>query len=86
MDGDGALTGRRRLYWRCRRGMLELDLLLQGFLEIGYPALGPDGRRAFERLLERPDRTLQAWLLGNETPDERELADVVAAIRGAAAD
>ena len=72
------------LYWRCRRGMLELDLLLQGFLERGYPDLDEAGRRTFERLLESPDPQLHALLLGHEPPADKEVARVVDAIRRAA--
>jgi len=74
-----------RLYWRCRRGMLELDLLLQGFLERGYGELDAAGRAAFERLLETPDTDLQALLLGGKQPDDTEVAHVIEAIRRAAA-
>lgn len=76
---------RARLEWRCRRGMLELDLLLQGFLERGYERLSPAQRLAFERLLELPEATLYALLLGSETSDDREIADVIENIRRAIA-
>ncbi len=55
-----------RLHWKCRRGMLELDLLLQGFLDNGYESLDAAGREAFERLLELPDQALFERLLGGE--------------------
>lgn len=74
-----------RLYWRCRRGMLELDLLLQGFLRDGYRQLEPQQRQQFVRLLELPDQTLFDYLLGFATVKEREFADVVEKIRHAAA-
>ncbi len=57
-----------RLRWRCRRGMLELDALLQSFIADGYEALGPLERAAFHRLLEREDIELYAWLTGREAP------------------
>ncbi|MDJ0806588.1 MAG: succinate dehydrogenase assembly factor 2, partial [Gammaproteobacteria bacterium] len=38
MNDDAELN---RLRWQCRRGMLELDLLLLGFLETRYPRLDP---------------------------------------------
>lgn len=79
------MGGRGRLYWRCRRGMLELDLLLQGFLDGGYADLDAAGRRAFERLLETPDSDLQDLLLGGKPPDDTEVAHVIEAIRRTAA-
>lgn len=56
------------LRWRCRRGMLELDALLQSFLADGYQALALIERAAFHRLLERDDIELYAWLTGREPP------------------
>lgn len=74
-----------RLYWRCRRGMLELDLLLQGFLESGYHSLPARQRDHFERLLELPDLQLFGLLLGGDQSDNKDVADVVERIRRAAA-
>lgn len=74
-----------RLRWRCRRGMLELDLLLQGFLDSGYTALSEPQQECFVTLLELPDQTLFEYLMGYREVKERELADVVARIRHAAA-
>jgi antitoxin CptB len=63
----------RQLRWRCRRGLLELDLVLQRFLDQGYGELDARDCAIFKRLLETPDNTLLAWLHGTETPDDTEL-------------
>jgi len=73
-----------RLRWRCRRGMLELDLLLQGFLERGYAQLDAAQQEDFIRLLELPDQVLVEYLLGMAEIKERELVDVIERIRHAA--
>lgn len=73
-----------RLHWQCRRGMLELDLLLMGFLERRYATLGAAERSAFRRLLGSPDPLLYDYLLGGTVPIDPELADVVRQIRAAA--
>lgn len=52
----------RRLLWRCRRGMLEIDLLLQEFLNLHYRTLTQDQLDAFCRLLDRTDTDLFALL------------------------
>lgn len=44
-----------RLTWRCRRGLLELDLWLGGFLAASRATLQPDEMAAFERLLAMSD-------------------------------
>lgn len=73
-----------QLAWRCRRGMLELDLLLQGFLERGYTSLSADDQRAFVALLGAEDAVLLEYLLGRMRPADPALARVVVAIRRAA--
>ena len=47
-----------RLKWLCRRGMKELDLLMDGYLEEEYAQASTEDRRAFETLLEYQDPRL----------------------------
>jgi len=79
----GALdSDARRLLWRCRRGMKELDLLLERFAH-PYLADAPLAqRRLLARLLDTPDPDLADWLLGPGVCADPELAPLVAAIRG----
>lgn len=74
-----------QLRWRCRRGMLELDLLLQGFLENGYAALDEEGRQAFQQLLNMTDQELFECLMGLEAVEKKEFSHVIRKIRHAAA-
>ena len=63
--------GLPRLRWQCRRGLLELDLLLKWFVDRRYAALSEAEQEAFRRLLAQPDPALLAWIQGQETqPDE----------------
>ena len=48
-------TETRRLSWRCRRGLLELDIVLQRFSERYLPTLSPEELNAFDLLLDYPD-------------------------------
>lgn len=64
----------RRLLWRCRRGMKELDVLLERFARTRYAAVPPDQKRAFARLLDLPDPDLVDYLFGYVTPPDPELA------------
>ena len=50
-----------RLQWRCRRGLLELDILLQRFLARQYDELAPRQQAAFAALIELQD--LDLWHL-----------------------
>lgn len=73
-----------KLYWRCRRGMLELDLLLQGFLDSGYRAMDESGRRIFEeKVLQLSDQALHDYLFGNKQPNDKEVARVIESVRTA---
>lgn len=45
----------RRLSWRCRRGLLELDIVLQRFAEHHLATLSADELAAFDSLLDYPD-------------------------------
>ncbi|SFM34533.1 FAD assembly factor SdhE [Nitrosomonas communis] len=49
---------RERLYWRCRRGLLELDIVLQRFLDKHYAQLDETQLKTFETLLLLPDNDL----------------------------
>ena len=76
------------LRWRCRRGQLELDLLLNKFLDHpqGYAALSADMRQMFNVLLNYPDTLLLAWLLSQRPAYNALLQNVINHIRRAAAD
>lgn len=55
-----------RLHWHCRRGMLELDLVLNAFLERHLDSLDAPQVAAFESLLVRPDPELLDLVMGRE--------------------
>ena len=62
-----------RLRWQCRRGMRELDLVLQGFLNSNFSSLSTDDQARFELLLELPDPDLCAYLLRKDEPKDHEI-------------
>ena len=66
-----------RLKWRCRRGMLELDLVLQAFLQEGYGALSGQERQYLDQLLDLPDDTLLAYLQKRQHPDDPNLKQIL---------
>jgi antitoxin CptB len=70
-------TEMQRLRWQCRRGMLELDLLLGRFLEESYASLDEAQQQAFARLLQESDQDLQGWLLGETQPVDTDLNNLV---------
>jgi len=70
-----------RLHWKCRRGMLELDLVLLSFLEKNYENLSEHEQHVFERLLDEEDPVLQSWFMRQVIPEDKELAAMVEYIR-----
>ncbi len=44
-----------RIRWHCRRGLLELDIVLERFVDVHYARLSEEERRAFLELLDYPD-------------------------------
>lgn len=47
-----------RARWRCRRGLLELDIVLLRFMDRYYMQLDEQGLEQFEQLLALPDNDL----------------------------
>jgi len=74
------LNNKARLRWACRRGMLELDVLLMPFVEQAYDELDDAGKARFQRLLDCDDPQLFAWFMGHEKCPDQELAGMVNAI------
>ena len=69
-----------KLLWRCRRGMKELDVLLERFARERYAGSTPAQKRAFARLLDLPDPQLADYFFGYATPAEPELAHLARVI------
>ena len=70
-----------RLKWRCRRGMRELDAVLTAFIDAEGERM-PEGEIArFEAILELPDPTLAAYLLGRSAPEDPAIATLIERIR-----
>jgi antitoxin CptB len=66
-----------RMRWAARRGMLELDLLLEPFAATQYARLNEADRQSFQRLMRCEDQDLFAWLLQRGKSHDKELADIV---------
>lgn len=73
-----------RLSWQCRRGMLELDLMLESFVEKRYPTLPDKTKKAFHQLLNCQDQILLDYLMGQDVPTDKDVADVAKQVREAA--
>jgi antitoxin CptB len=71
----------KRIRWRCRRGMLENDLLLARFLEACGDSLTEEDVADLDRLLDLSDNALWDVVSGRGEPDDPSLAPLVARLR-----
>ena len=72
---------RDRLMWKCRRGLLELDLVLTQFLERQLPDLSSAELAAFDELLDYPDTELWDVVSGRSERFDPRLGGIVSRLR-----
>ena len=65
------------LRWRCRRGMKELDKLLEGYLLNHFENASPAEQDAFITLLTLPDPLIYDYLFQGLIPEENSLQNIV---------
>jgi antitoxin CptB len=78
-DGNAAAEGETaaanaelgKLRWRCRRGMKELDVLLERYVDEHFCAASNADQEAFRQLLDTQDTVIYAYCLGQEPPPDR---------------
>lgn len=87
MDMSQHSLADKRLYWQCRRGLLELDLILQTFMVAQGLCLTATEKVALHALLLRSDQELQGLFLrgGDDaaslTVEEKQLIEKVRAVQ-----
>ena len=68
---------RHRLTWKCRRGLLELDLVLQRFI----PTVKDEDVQPLQALLDLPDNDLWDIIIGRSESYDRRFEETVARLR-----
>ncbi|MEP7181587.1 MAG: succinate dehydrogenase assembly factor 2 [Betaproteobacteria bacterium] len=76
-------TDLNRLRWRCRRGLLENDLILTRFLDARGEELTEGELAALDRLLDLPDNELWDLLSGRAEPAGPGDEPILRALRAA---
>jgi antitoxin CptB len=74
-----------KLKWLCRRGMKELDILLERFIERNIDSLAQGSWPEFESLLQTEDDELWEWFQDPSGPGAapyREILEQVLSARG----
>ncbi len=80
---DVDTTELNRLRWRCRRGLLENDLILARYLDARALTMTADELTALNRLLDLADNELWDLIAGRTEPRDPALHPVLAALRAA---
>jgi len=72
-----------RIRWNCRRGLLELDLILAQFLECRLETLTADELEIFKELLDYPDNDLLDLVMGRAELTDRRCEALLEMMRNA---
>ena len=75
---------RGEIRWACRRGMLELDILLGDYFDAHFDELTSTDKKIFETLVALPDQLLYEYFTGKISPDDPGIARVFKKICDAA--
>ncbi len=71
----------RRLLYRARRGLKELDFYLAPYVQAHFVQANAEERAVFGRLMAAEDPDLLDWFLGVEVPADAAAAALIARIR-----
>lgn len=75
------MSEKSRVRWLCRRGMKELDVLLERFVRSDYDTLSESQHTEFVHLLNHEDPDLWILVMGRAEPENAEQARMLARIR-----
>ena len=71
----------KRIRWRSRRGLLELDLVLERFLAGHFATLDERQLQAYRRLLDLPDNDFLDAVDGKAELGDPELMEIIGLLR-----
>lgn len=74
-------VARERLTWKCRRGLLELDIVLERFLRRHASQLSDGQLAQLDELLERPDNEVWEIVAGRDDRFDERYSDIVEQLR-----
>ena len=75
------MSGLGRIRWDCRRGMLELDIVLDRFLAQHFERLTPLEVATFKELLSLPDHDLWGMIQGEKMDGDDNIKRVLQLLR-----
>lgn len=72
---------KEQIRWGCRRGMLELDILLGPFFDKYFSNLNDQQQKTFEALLLEHDADLYNWFIGVAEPADKNFKLMIKMIK-----
>ncbi|WP_434778684.1 succinate dehydrogenase assembly factor 2 [Neisseria sp. Ec49-e6-T10] len=72
---------RKRIRWRTRRGLLELDLILQKFLDQDFDQLNDHDMTIYCQILDLPDTEFLDIVNGKAEPQNPEWVPLINRLR-----
>ncbi len=72
-----------RARWRCRRGLLELDIVLQRFMDKHYPQLSETELQQLATLLDLSDNDLWDMITTRKELEDASLRPVLRLLQAA---
>ena len=78
---SSAATEYAEFKWRCRRGMLELDILLNAYLDRNYNTMSQQQGAIFKEVLDYPDQVLLDLLMGNMRSSDADVNRLIIEIQ-----
>jgi len=82
MCASASGSGKAPLRWQCRRGMLELDYVLERYLDDHFEQVSAEEQSLFQTLLTAQDPELQRWLLSGVPHPDARFHPLIRRIRG----
>ena len=70
-----------RIRWHCRRGMLELDLVLTKFLDHRFDSLTPHQKELFVQLIDTSDNDLWDLISNRNSRENNHLKEIIELLR-----
>ena len=83
MQTEAMRIEENRLRWHCRRGLLELDLVLTRFMDNRYASMKAVDVQLLRELLDYPDQDLWDMIIGRLQPADKRVTPVLEMLRAA---
>lgn len=71
----------KKLHWKCRRGMKEMDILFEHYLYDYFEAADEAHQQAFEDMCDMQDPIIADYLFERSEPESPIVANIISIMR-----